>query len=174
MILKLKRTPGIYLVGFMCSGKTTVGKLLADELGWFFGDVDEDIESEQGTTIAQIFDTRGEEAFRELETAAIRKRIHSVVRGHPTVVALGGGAFTRTVNYELLEEHGITIWLDCPFDVLRQRVGPGAERPLARDVAKMERLYDERKAAYARADYRVDASGDASSAVKAILELPIF
>src|SRR5579864_3409075 len=59
MLLKLKRTPGIYLVGFMASGKTTIGRMLADELGWLFADMDEDIEAGQGVSIANIFDTRG-------------------------------------------------------------------------------------------------------------------
>src|ERR1700683_3255811 len=74
MLLKLKRTPGLYLVGFMGSGKSAVGRLLADELGWSFADVDDDIEKEQGVSIADIFDTRGEEEFRRLEQEAIRKR----------------------------------------------------------------------------------------------------
>src|SRR5712675_109082 len=78
MLLKLKRTPGIYLVGFMGCGKSTVGRALADELGWYFSDLDEDIEQGAGTTIAQIFDTRGEAAFREMETESLRKRIHTV------------------------------------------------------------------------------------------------
>ena len=68
MILKLKRTPGIYLVGFMGCGKSTVGRALADELGWSFFDLDHDIESSAGSTIGEIFDTQGEEMFRALET----------------------------------------------------------------------------------------------------------
>src|SRR5579884_286135 len=64
MILKLKRTPGIYVVGFMAAGKTTIGRLLADELGWGFADIDEDIETSEGMKIADIFDQRGEEEFR--------------------------------------------------------------------------------------------------------------
>ena len=81
MILKLKLTPGIYLVGFMGCGKTTVGQALADELGWSFFDLDEDIEKAAGCSIASIFDTRGEAAFREMETAALKKRIASVRMG---------------------------------------------------------------------------------------------
>jgi shikimate kinase len=102
MILKLKRTPGIYLVGFMASGKTTVGRMLADELGWSFADVDQDIEAAQGRAIAEIFDTAGEEDFREIEHAAIRKRVGEVERGKPMVVALGGGAFAQEANHALL------------------------------------------------------------------------
>ena len=87
MILKLKRTPGIYLVGFMACGKTTVGGGLAWELGWSFADIDEDIETVQGITIAQIFETRGEAEFRRIEAAAIQERVRSIERGRPTVVA---------------------------------------------------------------------------------------
>ena len=121
MILKLKRTPGIYLVGFMAAGKSTVGRMLADELGWTFIDIDDDIEAQEQTSIAEIFEIRGEEAFREIETAVICKRVQMVQRGRPTVVALGGGAFTRDPNYELLEDNGVTVWLDCPLKVVEQR-----------------------------------------------------
>src|SRR3984893_12859443 len=108
MILKLKRTPGIYLVGFMASGKTTIGRLLAHELGWAFADLDEDIEVQQGRSITEIFDSEGEDEFRKIEQAAIRKRVGEVVRGKPMVVALGGGAFAQEGNHTLLEENGVT------------------------------------------------------------------
>ena len=72
MILKLKRTPGIFLTGFMGCGKTTVGRALADELGWTFADLDEEIEAREKTTIAEIFDTHGEAAFREIETEVLK------------------------------------------------------------------------------------------------------
>ena len=82
MISKLKRTPGIYLVGFMACGKSVVGKKLAERLGWSFADIDADIESEQRTTINEIFDTRGEEEFRRLEHEAIRGRVYLIQSGH--------------------------------------------------------------------------------------------
>ncbi|MGA2434402.1 MAG: shikimate kinase, partial [Bryobacteraceae bacterium] len=126
MMLKLVRTPGIYLAGFMGSGKTMVGKLLADRLGWNFIDLDAVIEAEQGTSIASIFETRGEEHFRQLETEAIRKRMRTVRTGVPMVVALGGGAFLRPENFEMLRENGVTVWLDCPFETVRQRVAVNA------------------------------------------------
>src|SRR5579862_9900078 len=93
MILKLKRTPGIYLVGFMGSGKSTVGRALADELGWSFFDLDDEIERREGATISELFDTRGEASFRQAESAALRERVVQVERGRPQVVSLGGGAF---------------------------------------------------------------------------------
>ncbi len=67
MILTLKKTPGIYLAGFMASGKTTIGRALARRIGWHFADLDHDIEQESGTTIASIFDERGEAEFRRLK-----------------------------------------------------------------------------------------------------------
>ena len=137
MILKLVRTPGIYLVGFMGSGKTTVGRILADRLGWDFIDLDAEIEAEQSSTIAEIFEKRGEDHFRQLETDAIRKRVHRVRAGLPTVMALGGGAFVREENFVLLQDHGVTVWLDCPLELARQRVEGAAHRPLAREARQV-------------------------------------
>ena len=174
MILKLKRTPGIYLVGFMAAGKSTLGRMLADELGWSFVDIDQDIEHMERATVAQIFETRGEEAFREIESQVIGAWVHRVQRGMPTVIALGGGAFTRDPNYDMLEENGITVWLDCPLEAVEQRVAECSARPLARDLDRMRALYHARLPAYARADFRVDASGDAERTIKLLLGLPIY
>jgi shikimate kinase len=175
MILKLVRTPGIYLVGFMGSGKSTVGRLLADRLGWDFADLDEDIEAEQKQTIPEIFDERGEEAFREIETEAIRRRVRMVRGGHPMVIALGGGAFARDENYELLEDHGVTVWLDCLLEDARGRVERCTNRPLARDPEKFAQLYEERKRSYARADFRIETtSRDPEAVVDAICDSPMF
>ena len=175
MILKLKRTPGIYLVGFMACGKTVIGSRLAELLGWRFVDIDDDIEEEQKLSISEIFDTRGEEAFRELESEAIRKRLRMIQTGKPMVLALGGGAFVRQVNREVLEENGVTVWLDCPFSLIRRRVEGCSHRPLARDPEKFEALYFARRQSYACADYRIEVSGDdPQAAVDAILKLPIF
>jgi shikimate kinase len=175
MILKLKRTPGIYLVGFMASGKTTIARLLAEELGWSFADVDEDIEAAQGRSIAQIFDDQGEAEFRNLEQEAVRKRVGEVERGKPMVVALGGGAFSHPATNVLLSENGVTIWLDCPWPKVCERVEGSTHRPLARDSAKFKQLYEERREAYQKAEYRIPIeSDDPAAAVKAILKLPIF
>jgi len=177
MIHKLKLTPGIYLVGFMASGKTAVGRQLAYELGWSFADTDEDVETEQKQSIAQIFDTRGEEEFRRMEAHALQKRVKTIRAGRPMVVSLGGGAFSRQENFELLENNGVAIWLDCPLALIRARLvaQQGAERPLARDTEQLEHLYFLRRAAYQRADYRVEVSDDdVNQTVKDILALPIF
>ncbi len=173
MILKLKRTPGLYLVGFMGAGKTTVGRLVAYELGWTFADIDEDIEAEH-KSITQIFMERGEPEFRRIEAELLHNRVRTVQRGRPMVMALGGGAFTQKPNFELLQENGVTVWLECPFDVVRERVGADPKRPLARDPQAMAELFELRREAYERADFRVDATGDPAAVCKAILKLPIF
>jgi shikimate kinase len=175
MLLKLKRTPGLYLVGFMGSGKSAVGRLLADELGWFFADIDEDIEQAEGVSIAEIFERRGEDEFRRIEQEALRKRIRDVECGKPMVVALGGGAFVDPANRKLLEERGVTVWLDCPFPRICARVEGQTHRPLARDPEKFQRLYDDRRDAYNKAEHRIEADTDDAAAIVAeILKLPIF
>lgn len=175
MILKLKRTPGIYLVGFMASGKSSIGRLLADRIGWHFCDLDEEIEAEHNVRIAQLFDTHGEAEFRRIEHAAMRAKVKAIERGVPTVMALGGGAFVQSANYALLENNGITIWLDCPFEVVKRRLGETSHRPLARDPENFARLYETRRDGYARADYRIAIeSDDAAVTVDALLALPLF
>src|SRR5580693_5904633 len=78
---KLKRAPGVYLVGFMGAGKTTVAHRLADRLGWEFIDLDTEIEASEQTTIALLFESRGEPEFRRIETETLRKVMRIVERG---------------------------------------------------------------------------------------------
>ena len=175
MLLKLKRTPGLYLVGFMGSGKSAVGRLLAEELGWSFADIDEDIEQAEGVSIAEIFDTRGEDEFRRIEQDALRKRLRDVECGKPMVLALGGGAFIDPANRKMLEDRGVTLWLDCPFPRICARVEGQTHRPLARDPEKFQRLYDDRRDLYSKSEYRIEADTDDPAVIVAeILKLPIF
>jgi shikimate kinase len=175
MILKLKRTPGIYLVGFMGSGKSTVGRALADELGWNFFDLDNEIESGAGTTISEIFDAQGEPMFRTLEASALAKRVRAVQSGQPQVISLGGGALMRDENFELIANNGVMVWLDAPFDLIEKRVAAESHRPLARDPSKLRELFDLRCLRYGMADFRVEAPDeDAVATVQRILQLPLF
>ena len=175
MTLKLKRTPGLYLVGFMGSGKSTVGRSLADELGWCFFDIDHEIEERQGRTIAQIFEESGEPVFREIESEALRTRIAYIEAGNPCVVALGGGAFIQQRNWEMVSNNGVTVWLDCPLERIHQRLGDVKTRPLAADRASMERLFELRRPLYARADFHIDADcEDPAEVARKILKLPLF
>ena len=175
MILDLKRTPGLYLVGFMGSGKSTVGRALAEQLGWPFRDLDDVIESAQQRTIASIFDTEGEAPFRQIESAALLAQVRQVESGHPLVLALGGGAYAQDPNRDILRGRGVTLWLDCPFERLARRVAQDAHRPLARDPERFAQLFNQRRAAYALADHRIPFdSDDPRDAVQAILDLHLL
>ena len=179
MILKLKRTPGIFLVGFMGSGKSTVGRALAEELGWEFADLDEDIEQRERMSISQIFDTRGEAEFRRAESAALQERVRSVERGKPCVIALGGGAFLSEENFEIVNNNGVSVWLDCPFSTVERRLAGQHvrhnHRPLARDPEKLRELFAVRRAGYERADYCISVENDDAAATTAkIMALPLF
>ncbi len=175
MYLKLKRTPGLYLAGFMASGKTTAGRVLAQELGWRFSDIDSEIEQHEGMPISQIFLERGESVFRDLEAAIIRKHVLQVQSGHPSVIALGGGALIQPNNWQALENNGVTIWLDCSLERVRQRLGNDTTRPLAADPQKLAQLFEDRRPFYSRADFRIEADCDnVNEIVGRILKLPLF
>jgi shikimate kinase len=175
MNLKLKRTPGIYLVGFMGSGKSTVGRLLAHRLGWSFFDMDHEIEAAEGVSIREIFETRGEPEFRRIEAAILGQHISWIEQGRPSVLALGGGAYAAQGNRALLQDRGITIWLDCPFEIVERRAAETAHRPLSLDPARFAALYQERLEVYRSADIHIPITGDdPGPVVEAILLHPLL
>jgi shikimate kinase len=155
--------PPIFLIGFMGSGKTTVGSALASRVGGRFIDLDERISTEAGCTIPEIFEAEGEEGFRRREHAVLKEicRRLELERGTPvgeipTIIALGGGAFAQTVNRDLINGTGTSVWLDAPFDVLLSRLVGGFNRPLFRNAAQAQKLYNERHPLYAVADHRIE------------------
>ena len=175
MNLRLKRTPGLYVVGFMASGKSTVGRHLADRLGWSFFDTDEEIEKAEKTSISSIFDTRGEAEFRRIESLVIAQHVRWIERGRPAVLALGGGAFMEPANRDMLQQHGLAIWLNCPLEVVTERVSRASHRPLARDLEKFTALYHARRQCYALADVHIAIeSDDPAVTVKTILAHPLL
>jgi shikimate kinase len=167
----MKPISGLYLVGFMADGKTTIGRALAQELGWPFIDIDTEIEAREGRPISQIFAERGEDLFREVETEVVRQ----FAGRSSAVMALGGGAFVQPANRELIENSGVTVWLDCPLERIRKRLGDDSTRPLAANRNGLEKLFADRRPLYARANYRVDIdTDDLSEIIRRILALPIF
>jgi shikimate kinase len=175
MTLKLKRTPGIYLVGFMASGKSTIARALADEIGWPFIDIDSQIEARAGKSISEIFSEVGELAFRDLETKVLQHYISQIETGQPRVVALGGGAFIQDRNWKMIAINGITLWLDCPLETVRRRLGDDNTRPLAANRNGLDQLFADRRSLYARADYRIDVNTDhVHEIIQRILALPLF
>ncbi len=151
MIAKSDPRP-IFLVGFMASGKSTVGPLLAARLGMPFIDLDQRIEAKTGSIIADIIARQGEESFRRIETERLREALQEA----PVVVAPGGGAITRPENRELMAKAGITIWIDAPFQLCWERIGQDkVVRPLAIDEPSARARYDQRLPLYRQSRLRV-------------------
>jgi shikimate kinase len=171
---RLKRAPGVYLAGFMGSGKSTIAQQLAHRLGWHFIDLDDEIEAAEKDSISNIFTSRGEQEFRRIETDMLKAVMRKIERGTPSVVALGGGAFVQQTNTAMLEGHGVSVWLDCPFATIEARIVDADTRPLARDREAFRKLYEDRRAAYGQAQYRIDADCEVERAVDQIMELPCW
>ena len=151
--LQVPRT--LVLVGLMGAGKTNIGRRLAQRLGLGFVDADSEIEAAAGETIEEIFERRGEAAFREGE----RKVIARLLGNAPHVLATGGGAFMDPDTRTLIRERGISIWLRADLDLLHHRVSRRNNRPLLKQGNPREilaRLIDQRYPVYAQADVTVD------------------
>ena len=144
----------IFLVGFMGSGKSTVGPLVAVKLGWNFVDLDRQIEREQGKPIREIFEQDGEPAFRKIEARHLR----CLKDRAAYVVALGGGAFLQEANRPIVAELGVSVFLDCRLEVIRARCPADANRPLFATPERVKDLYAVRQPFYRMSDFSVDAS----------------
>jgi shikimate kinase len=148
----------IYLTGFMGSGKTTAGRLLAERLGVPFLDLDQEIERRAGSTVRQIFERQGEPAFRLLETDVLRGTLALA----DVVVATGGGTMVFDGNFQMIRDNGLSFWLNPAFSTIVARIGGlGKEdRPLFQDETQALALYRERLPAYRRADVKIDVAPD--------------
>ncbi|HXE30484.1 MAG TPA: shikimate kinase [Terriglobales bacterium] len=167
-LLPLLPSP-LVLVGFMGCGKSTVGRLLAGRLAWHFCDLDDRIEAAAGATIASIFASRGEPAFRELEFRALQLAL-AESRERPTVLALGGGTFAQPHNPGIIHNAGgATLFLEVPVEELLARCAGIANRPLFRDEASFHALYQHRLAFYRQAQYTVAASAPPAQVADRIL-----
>jgi len=149
----------ITLTGFMGTGKTAVGKLLAKRLGWRFVDIDRLIEASAEKPVARIFAEHSEAVFRRLENRMIRR----ITRSHEQVIATGGGAFVNPKNRPLLRAGGPVICLTASPRVILQRVSPTlARRPLLANapspLVRIQQLMNQRAVAYAKADLVIDTS----------------
>ena len=149
------------LVGFMGAGKSTVGPLLAERLGWAFLDMDARIEQRLGMDVATCFRTHGEEAFRAEERVVARE----LSGRHHLVVAAGGGAFAGAETRELLKRNALTVWLRVDLAAVLRRVPPDGRRPLAGNREIMAGRLAERESAYREADVTVETSDVGPDAV---------
>lgn len=160
--------PLLVLIGFMGAGKSTLGSLLAQQLGCQFADLDEEIARVHGP-IPELFSARGESGFRAIEHHQLDLTLPSMMR--PAVLALGGGAFLQQANRKLLETHSATIiFLDAPFEVVSARIAHTADqRPLAADPKRLRELYEQRRPAYLSADYTISTTATDPNRVLALL-----
>jgi shikimate kinase len=164
------------LAGFMGSGKTTIGTLLARQLAWRFVDLDDRIEEAAGLRIPEIFERLGEPAFRQVEADQLRAALGRASESKESMVlALGGGTYAQAGAPEFLRASGIpVIWLNPSIGVLLARCMTMTGRPLFRDEASFRALYAQRLPSYQLADHRVDSSGEPAQVVAEILRLGII
>ncbi len=156
------KASGVALIGFMGAGKSTVGRLLAEQLQLAFVDLDRLIEARAATDIPSLFGTEGEEGFRAREAAALAE----VLAGEGLVLACGGGTPCQPESMASLVRWGRTVFLDVTLAVLRQRV-TGEGRPLW-DEDTESRLA-QRQPFYRRADLTVDGDRVPEEVVKGIV-----
>jgi shikimate kinase len=149
----------VYLAGFMGSGKSTVGPILANTLGFEFLDIDKLIEQKAEKPIVQLFDVIGEKGFRSLE----RQTLQEVADLDGYVVSLGGGTLSNEENFRVIQQSGIIVYLQLSPEAILQRVKHKQDRPMLKDMQgnplpseelpkRIEELLGRREQFYERAD----------------------
>jgi shikimate kinase / 3-dehydroquinate synthase len=153
----------IFLVGFMASGKTTVGMSVAKNLKRRFVDMDVELEKRFGMPITQVFETEGEEEFRREES----RLLANLCRKERLVVATGGGVPEREDNRRLMADAGTVVHLESDLATCTERLSPEEReaRPLWKDEERLRQLYQRRKALYAEAAWTVSVDGRSPEAV---------
>ena len=150
--------PNLVLIGFMGSGKSSVGRRLSALIGHRFVDTDELVMQAEGRSVAEIFEREGEDYFRDTE----QRVIENLVGVCGIVLATGGGLILRAVNRETLTKIGIIAWLDANSDALFERATRSGKRPLllTTDPRKsFDELLNSRRNLYSStADFRIDSS----------------
>jgi len=153
----------LYLTGYRGSGKTTVGRMLAESLGRNCIDLDDEIERTAAATIREIFAKVGEAGFRDLESAALQR----CAAEKPAVISLGGGAILRPSNRDRIHQTGVCVWLQIDADTVLQRLAADAStadrRPSLTGLpprAEVQSLLEQRRPLYHQtADFAIDVVG---------------
>ncbi|MCB1204854.1 MAG: shikimate kinase [Verrucomicrobiae bacterium] len=133
-----KRARNLILIGFMGTGKTSVGMRVAKSLGFRFVDTDKLIVKKTGKPIPKIFEESGEEAFRRMETEVLRQ----CAAGENQVISTGGGIVTREENRDILREAGYVVWLRTSPEIIYERVRRNRNRPLLRTQDPLKTIRD--------------------------------
>lgn len=154
----------LYLTGFMTSGKSTIGPILANVIGWTFKDLDKEIEEIEKKPVVEIFSEKGEEYFRDLE----HKLLIEYSGCKDLVLALGGGAIISIRNLELLKKTGKIVYLKTSPEMIYERIKNKIDRPIFRDLVlsdsakpqdfinRIKMLLEEREPYYSSADFFID------------------
>lgn len=147
----------VYLVGYMGSGKSAIGKRLSNMVDMPFFDMDAEIVNDTGMTIPQIFETYGEERFREMETDFLRR-----FPDQYCIIATGGGVAMREENRRIMRDTGLVFFLNAPFYEIWRRISTDKNRPIVQRSTRqeLESLYFKRKPHYLKsAHFRVETAG---------------
>jgi len=163
----------IVLIGFMGSGKSTVGRELHQRLGYSLIDMDQEIEETAGKKITEIFKENGEQAFRDLETQQLEEITKQTDKRH--IISTGGGVIIRERNRKLLRKLGYVVWLHAPEEIIHERTARNNDRPLLNQAdarQKISKLLAEREPWYKEtANLMLDTSGlDSKEIATGILE----
>lgn len=151
----------------MCSGKSTVGKLLAEELGWKFVDVDEEVVRREGLSIPEIFEKKGEGYFRELELGLLKE----LAEKEGVVISTGGGLGANPKAMGFMKDKGLVVWLRVSYEEFLRRCGDDPNRPLLRRGEKeLRKLMEEREKVYSLAELWIEESSSPKDAVRSIKE----
>ena len=157
----------IFIVGPMGSGKSTVGKIISDELFLNFFDTDEEIESRTGASIDWIFDLEGEEGFRKRESTILQE----MVKKNSIVLSTGGGIILSNPNRELLSSRGTVFYLSTPISIQVERTSKDKNRPLLKNGDPEEilsKLHEVRKTLYEEvSDHIIETENKSSQEVAA-------
>ncbi|MBK9098234.1 MAG: shikimate kinase [bacterium] len=152
-----------YLTGFMAAGKSTIGPILANTLGWNFFDLDKEVENQEGMKVVEIFDTKGESYFRKIETEILRK----LSEKNESIISLGGGAIASEENFSIIKSSGKIIYLKSSPEMAYKRlrfkrdrpafIFEGEEVPTKEEfLLRINQLLDARKGYYEQADFIID------------------
>jgi shikimate kinase len=147
----MKGKTNVSFIGFMGSGKTTIGQVVAANLGYDFVDMDHYIEEKAGKTISKIFEETGEPYFRELEKEALRE----LIQRENTVISTGGGVVIDEANRKLLNEHTFVVYLSAKPQNIYYRIKNGTARPLLnteKPLKKIKKMMHQREKYYKEHD----------------------
>lgn len=171
--MDLLKGTNIYLVGMMGTGKTTVGREIANDIGYRFVDTDATIAAVTKQSINQLFARQGETGFRQIETQVL-SQVCAYTR---LAIATGGGIVLSRKNWSYLH-HGLVIWLDAPIEILHARLVADTTRPLLQDTdlfTQLETLMQQRRSLYAQADLHITITNEETPkqlATRVLTEIP--